>query len=504
MPTSEITLGTDTLEITRDVTSNYSPEIIAKRNVVSVATEKFQSKANYTEKEPWKYRFDTITIVTLWLRDKTKLSFELQEITNQPTWSTGTLAGLNQAVIDLGTWMGSFVPPPPPFLIASDNSSQINTISGLTYEEGSGPSSPSSAFRISAANLIPTSGTITVTPSANIEFTNDGGTTWYSTPQNFSYNPPGSISTGLLYKVRLKAGLSHNTYSELLTISGQAGINVPDFVISISASVTIAYIVATGGDTEITDGDYKVLVFNNSGNIVITKAPVGKTADILLVAGGGAGGNSIISAGGAGGGGGGGVISTTISPSVGTFSVVIGSGGAASGSITQSGGNGSNSTALSQTAIGGGGGAGANIAGSGTGSSGGSGGGGGYYLGSGGSGTAGQGKSGATAPGIGGGGGGGSSAAGSGLNGGNGISSSITGTPTNYAGGGGGGINVAPIGTGGLGGGGNGAELDMLILATAGAANTGGGGGGGYGTTPSSFGANGASGAFYFRFKFQN
>jgi hypothetical protein len=207
--------------------------------------------------------------------------------------------------------------------------------------------------------------------------------------------------------------------------------------------------------------------------------------DILVVAGGGGGGGFA----GGGGGAGGLIYVSNINIQAGTYSIIVGKGGAPST-------NGQNSSFGSlYTAIGGGGGATMD----GTPLSGGSGGGGNRNSitnaaipgQAGGSGTLNQGNAGGTGKNFSGantagGGGGGAGAAGDsaftvgrGANGGIGRAINITGTSIYYAGGGGGGSgsDFSVAGTGGLGGGGNGA-----IWANTGSnalANTGGGGGGG-------------------------
>ena len=214
--------------------------------------------------------------------------------------------------------------------------------------------------------------------------------------------------------------------------------------------------------------------------------------EVLVVAGGGAGGGSE-----GGGGGAGGLIYNNqypVTPGQ-TYTVTVGSGGAAA--TTPIGASGSNSQFGNLIAIGGGGGGQVNSANSAL--SGGSGGGGGRTSSSvtvGGSGTAGQGFAGGSGQVVSGyaaaGGGGAGGAGGNGTNtnpggvggsGGNGLQFGISGTPTYYAGGGGGGGgnnngNPSP-GTGGLGGGGNGGAAGAgTTPGTSGTANTGGGGGG--------------------------
>jgi hypothetical protein len=211
-------------------------------------------------------------------------------------------------------------------------------------------------------------------------------------------------------------------------------------------------------------------------------SPYSYSLNYLIVAGGG-GANT-------GGGGAGGMLTgsgVVVSPGT-SYTITIGAGGSGYS-------NGSNSTALGFTAIGGGYGGGNSPY---NGNSGGSGGGGGQdggsTSGSGGAGTSGQGNSGgsgtATPGNRAGGGGGGAGAAGQSANargtgyggvGGDGLQSSINGTATYYAGGGGGysGYYANVTAPGGLGGGGTG-SASQSGGGSAGSANTGGGGGGAY------------------------
>lgn len=226
------------------------------------------------------------------------------------------------------------------------------------------------------------------------------------------------------------------------------------------------------------------------------------SASYVLIAGGG---------GGCGGGGGaGGYLSGTASLNYGqSYAVVIGGGGTGCPNVNVGGAtNGSDSTALSLTAIGGGrGGDATGTAPGKNGGNGGSGGGGGENSGAvtGGTGTVGQGNNGGTNGGFiadpfPAGGGGGASSSGSNAtgastagNGGAGTSSSITGSSVCRAGGGGGSLFHA--GTDGTAtcGGGNGHNN---AAGGNGTDNTGGGGGGTGETSGDKVGGNGGSGVF--------
>lgn len=249
-------------------------------------------------------------------------------------------------------------------------------------------------------------------------------------------------------------------------------------------------------DATIKDNSSNAFTITNTGSVTTTSIPVTSlppytlySADYLVVAGGASGGTGYAG----GGGGAGGLLTGTQTLTNGTtYSFVVGAGGAAQATAASVGNNGSNSTALGLTAIGGGGGG----KFTGIGNTGGSGGGnGGIIALTPAAGTSGQGNSGGKGAnfsvGAGSGGGGGAGAVGgdSGANdpgpsgsGGIGLQSNITGTLTYYAGGGGGGAyyNGGPIdqpGAGGTGGGGAGGS-GFGGAGVSGTVNTGGGGGG--------------------------
>jgi hypothetical protein len=272
------------------------------------------------------------------------------------------------------------------------------------------------------------------------------------------------------------------------------------------------------GGTVVTSGGYKYHTFTSSGTFTVTSGA--KTVEYLIIAGGGSGGP-----GTAGGGGAGGLLSGTYTASVQAYSIVIGGGGAGTTSPSAVHTNGTNSTALGLTAIGGGKGAGtqnsnysAYPAGSG-----GSGGGGAAYSSSNvanGSGTSGQGNAGGTAATTenSGGGGGGAGAVGGNASGGAGgaggagssafstwASATSTGASGSYAGGGGGGDDSTG-GAGGSGGGGYGVGQNNTGTANgqgsaqSGFTNTGGGGGGNWNYSSSTSG-NGGSGIVIIRYQ---
>jgi len=308
------------------------------------------------------------------------------------------------------------------------------------------------------------------------------------------------------------------------------------------------FVVATGG-TITTSGNCKIHTFSGPGTFTVcsvSNCAAKNLVSYLVVAGGGAGGSEGVQAGGGGAGGfrevkspltpytaspldGYGTPANRVTVTATAFPIVVGAGGASSGSPAL-GNSGSVSTFSTITSAGGGGGGGRNPAPSvKLGTPGGSGGGSGNKSGpdAGGNGndpatTPAQGfPGGASGPDSSGvdflaGGGGGATAAGEGssvptnaADGGAGATTSITASPVAYAGGGGS-TKYSPSppsttgGCGGVGGGGDG------ILYSAGPrtnmdgeTNKGGGGGGGEDAPAPLQGGNGGSGIVIIRYKFQ-
>jgi len=294
------------------------------------------------------------------------------------------------------------------------------------------------------------------------------------------------------------------------------------------------YVVATGGDTTITNGDFKIHAFTSDGTLCVSNAgnSCGSTVlEYLVVAGGGSGG-----VGDGGGGGAGGfryfsalspagsplVAPAGITASVSSFPITVGGGGAPIPAGPTRGNTGSNSIFSTITSAGGGGG-GANNAPKTSVQDGGSGGGGTGAFGAGCGNTPPvtppQGNNGTSGPSQGGGGGGAGGVGGPspGLTGGKGgLGSYLPDTffgptapsygtsgpesSTRYFAGGAGGHGDSSRGPAPDGGGGGQGSTAPGGGQAAGTANTGGGGGGGQ---PASSGA-GGSGVVFIRYKFQN
>jgi len=287
-------------------------------------------------------------------------------------------------------------------------------------------------------------------------------------------------------------------------------------LVSSSGSPVGGFISASGGTVSIS-GSYKIHTFTSSGDFTVTTS--GPVARYLMVAGGGGGGKANAGGGGAGGffvTGSDTIFSNVFYANVGTYSVVVGAGGAGATAAPNTGSKGGDSSVFSITTFGGGGGGGINL-GSGAvynGQPGGSGGGGSNDGGT--VGTGGAATSGSVAAALGnrggtptannngpGGGGGGSATTGSanvgnnGGPGGAGTSNDISGTSLFYAGGGGGGSNA----TGGAGGSSiGGAGGSGTGVGGNGTANRGAGGGGGAGGGAN--GGNGSAGVVIIKYRY--
>jgi len=269
---------------------------------------------------------------------------------------------------------------------------------------------------------------------------------------------------------------------------------------------------ATGGtvvDTDIGGVPYRIHLFTETGTDTFTVTNPGEV-EYLIVAGGGGG----ASREGTGGGGAGGLLQGTTLVTSQSYSITVGQGGIGGlgASNPYAGTQGSNTSALGFTAIGGGPG----VQQSTPSPDGGSGGGGSRLGILGGTGVSGQGNNGGDGASndAGGGGGGAGSPGENGVagvksgDGGQGISSLITGSVQFYAGGGGGAarqLSTTDFGKGGLGGGGRGGtregnEGDTERDGVNGTPNTGGGGGAGNGSSNADRGGDGGSGIVIIRY----
>jgi len=303
-----------------------------------------------------------------------------------------------------------------------------------------------------------------------------------------------------------KSNLSQSNIYVNVSVTETNEANVTFRLFNSTSQITNPVLGATGGNITY-DGLYTIHTFLSNGTFNVTGGSL--NAEVLVVAGGGGGGGGRHSTGG----GAGGLIYTTGLTVSGINNIIVGDGGSG-GDVNAYGSNGLNSTAFSNTSIGGGGGAGPIAPW--VGRNGGSGGGSCLYTSVGGVGVVGQGYDGGrgtadTGPNYGQGGGGGAGAVGAvgtgttGGDGGDGLNYTINGFNIYYAGGGGAGTySGGTAGIGGNGGGGNGgtgSEVET-INGGAGTDGLGGGGGGGNGgdTITAGIGGNGGSGIVIVRY----
>jgi len=374
-----------------------------------------------------------------------------------------------------------------------------------------------SGGRVRADNFTDNAGTGAPTFNAGLQITGVATATSFS--GNLTGNVTGqisgiqtSITVGNTFIKTNQIGIGSITTAArnagINTVAGTLIFNATDEVLQLYNGVNwenigAQFLQATGGtvnDYQLGNAVYRSHTFTNSQAFQVNEAPANAKVDALIVAGGGGGGCDR----GGGGGGGGYRIVQNQSVSVGSYPVIVGSGGV--GSVYVSANPGTRATLggdsiFNGVASSGGGEGGGQVAGGPLdGDAGGSGGGGGAASGSSGAGGAGntpahtppQGNAGGAGrgnpnPDNSGGGGGGAggvgnpgTSTGDGGPGGAGASNNFrTGSGQLYAGGGGGGSFGPSVGNSGAGGPGGGGAGSGSSLATAGEVSTGGGGGGG-------------------------
>jgi len=270
MATSSLTLDTGVLTLVRDVAASNSRELIAKRNIITVMPTKFQSKADYTETPPWLYRYDTMTIITIYLRDGSKLSIELQDLSNQPTWNGGTLADMNQAISDIKDWMPGIAPPE--ITISTESLSFADTTVTLN--------SASQTFTVSGVNL---TDDITVTPPTGFKISLTNGS-FASTPLVLN-ETGGTVASTTIYVVLSPTAVQAYTGDIACTSTDATTKNVAvdgDGVLDSSAQAVVNRMTSLGS-TPSASRQLKMnaLVLNLKGQGVYGSTNVWNKLDIL-------------------------------------------------------------------------------------------------------------------------------------------------------------------------------------------------------------------------------
>lgn len=101
-----IVLGTTSMEITALPTVSNTTELIKKANISAVIGVKRNVKPTTVEDAPWwDYPYPTMTIIDVLMQDGSSMKIELQDVANQGTWNTGTLAAQNAAIAAINAWL---------------------------------------------------------------------------------------------------------------------------------------------------------------------------------------------------------------------------------------------------------------------------------------------------------------------------------------------------------------------------------------------------------------
>jgi hypothetical protein len=116
---------------------------------------------------------------------------------------------------------GTVSVPVTPTIVATPN-----ILGGFSYVSGSGPSAAQS-FVVTASNLSPSSGNITLTPPSNYEISTTSSTSGFvSSPLTMAYTSGGTIASATVW-VRLASGLAVSTYnSQNIVLSGGGAASV--------------------------------------------------------------------------------------------------------------------------------------------------------------------------------------------------------------------------------------------------------------------------------------
>jgi len=101
----QIVLGTTSIEITREPVNVSSPELLPKIAISGVYPVKINTKPASPNDQYWSYRFNSMIMVDIVMNDgESHFNFDLQEVTNQPTW-TPNLAGQQKCIDDINAWL---------------------------------------------------------------------------------------------------------------------------------------------------------------------------------------------------------------------------------------------------------------------------------------------------------------------------------------------------------------------------------------------------------------
>ncbi|MDP2172665.1 MAG: lamin tail domain-containing protein, partial [Candidatus Cloacimonadaceae bacterium] len=225
---NEVLIGTETAELINGIRSarlrGYGISVMTmlanKDNGIGTLSFKYRRYNAIDTQRAWKAEHSADNGVT-WIQAGANFTANADiQIFSAEVNISGTARIRIKSVLETGTsnnrmniddiTLTDFVPAEPAIIL------NPNILSGFAYVLGQGPS-VSQSYQISAINLSPSTGSISVSASASFEISTDNST--FSTGFNLPYNS-GTISTTTLY-ARLKAGLQAGTYSlENITHSG--------------------------------------------------------------------------------------------------------------------------------------------------------------------------------------------------------------------------------------------------------------------------------------------
>lgn len=106
--TISVTLGATTLQVVRDPAATNVMEVYSKTNIVAVVPVFNQRPMSPpVSDQEWDYPYPTMTIINIYVlgMQHAPIRLELQDVSNQATWNTGLLTGIQQALTDIAAWM---------------------------------------------------------------------------------------------------------------------------------------------------------------------------------------------------------------------------------------------------------------------------------------------------------------------------------------------------------------------------------------------------------------
>lgn len=96
--------GTGQFYLTNIVGTFVAAETVTGGTSAATATVS-QAVQKVSTDEEWSYRYAQITVICITMNDGSEVQFELQDVANQGTWNTGTLAAQNAAVAAINAWL---------------------------------------------------------------------------------------------------------------------------------------------------------------------------------------------------------------------------------------------------------------------------------------------------------------------------------------------------------------------------------------------------------------